>query len=61
MHDFLWENVGIGEEWMSDEWPLQIRGDDEAVGKFCRLMNGLQVAIKASGQGRIDYENDRIL
>jgi hypothetical protein len=53
LHDFVWVNTTA--ERLSDDWPLQIAGDDQAVTEFIRLMNGLQNAIRASGHQRIAY------
>ena len=53
LHDLLWENVGV-----TDDWPLQVGGDDEVVTQMIRLMNELQDAIKASGHARRAYCQD---
>jgi hypothetical protein len=50
LHDFLWENLGV-----TADWPLNIGGDDESAEEFCKLMNGLQWAIVASGKERRKY------
>jgi hypothetical protein len=55
LHDHIWSNIGV-----TDDWPLQIHGDDEAVDEFSRLMNELQHEIKASGYNHIEY-NPRLL
>ena len=50
LHDHLWENMGV-----SDDWLIQLGGDDEAVTKMIRLMNELQEEIKASGISHQHY------
>ena len=61
LHDHLWENVQVGAQLPSDEWPLHIGGDDRELTELIRLLNSLQKAIKASGHQRIKYcEEDRI-
>ena len=56
LHDLLWENVGV-----SDEWRLHMEGDDEVVSRFLELLNELQAAIKASGFQRQKYHwRDRV-
>jgi len=56
LHDHLWKNLGV-----TDDWPLQVGGDDEEVTEMIRLMNLLQRAIRASGFQRIAYcGEDRI-
>lgn len=53
LHDFVWFNTTV--ERLSDDWPLQVGGDDAAVTEFIRLMNGLQHEIRASGYQMIPY------
>jgi hypothetical protein len=43
LHDYLWANMGV-----SDEWPIQMGGEDGAASNVITLMNELQEAIRKS-------------
>lgn len=40
----LWENVGV-----TDEWPIQICGDDGAITKLIELLNEMQHELRVRG------------
>ena len=50
LHDHMWQNMGV-----TDDWLLQVGGDDEAVTELIRLLNELQDEIKANGYNHIEY------
>ena len=51
LHDFLYDNLGY-----SDDWPIHLSGDDEAIPQLVNLFNQLQDEIKAGGLSTKVYE-----